>query len=70
MVFTYHTYPDLLHTSDRLARTDWETNQPHCGVAATIKLDPNSIVLNVRSGFEWLKGLAPGGINVIGADHV
>lgn len=70
MVFTYHTYPDLIHTSYRLARTDWEIQDSRHGVTATIKLDPQAIVLDVRSGSSWIKGFAPGGINIIGDNHV
>lgn len=66
MVYTYNTYPDLVHTGGRLARTDWEFNSIERGVAATIKYDPSAVILNVRNHSEWITGLAPGGINIIG----
>jgi hypothetical protein len=63
MVYTYHTYPDLLYKCGRHARTDWEGYAIDLGVAATIKHDPDAVVLSVRSGDQRIVGYAPGGIN-------
>lgn len=63
MVYTYHTYPDLITSGGRLARTDWEGVTVSNAVASTIKHDPSGIILGVRANNVWLTGHAPGGIN-------
>jgi hypothetical protein len=58
-ITTYHTYPDLLIDGGRLAATEWGGNPtPAEAVAATLRLDPEAIILRVGQ----LRGLAPGGI--------
>jgi hypothetical protein len=67
MIITHHTYADLIHTGGRLAACEWDCNEsPAQGVAATISVDPEVIILRVtdRRGAEprQLIGLAPGGM--------
>jgi hypothetical protein len=58
-VTTYHTYPDLLIDGGRLAATEWGGNPTHAeAIAATLRLDPEAIILRVGQ----LRGMAPGGI--------
>jgi hypothetical protein len=68
MTTTYHAYADTLHAGDRLAATEWGGR--HCdpsvtlaeGVAATLRLDPEAIVLWAATATERIRGLAPGGL--------
>jgi hypothetical protein len=64
---TYHTYPDLLTSGDRLAATDWGSHPAGCAslgeaVSATLHLDPDAIILRAVRGSEAVRGLAPGGL--------
>ena len=64
---TYHTYPDLLLSGGRLAATDWGSHPAGCasladGVAATLRLDAEAIILRAVRGSETVRGLAPGGL--------
>jgi hypothetical protein len=60
---TWHTYPDLLNKGGRLAESTWKGATAEQAVRATIKCDPEVIILRVcgPSG-ERVIGLAPGGL--------
>ena len=67
MIITHHTYADLIHSGDRLAAVEWDCGStPAEGVAATLELDPESIILTVTDWRGWQaqrhRGFAPGGI--------
>jgi hypothetical protein len=67
MTTTFHTYPDLLLDGGRLAATEWGAHPAGCatlgeGVAATLRLDPEAVVLRAVRGAEDVRGLAPGGL--------
>ena len=59
---TYHTYSDLLIDGGRLAETQWGGGTLADAVAATHRLDPDTIILRARRGTETAIGLAPGGL--------
>ena len=64
---TFHTYPELVTSGDRLAATDWGNVRTGAttmaeAVAATLSRDDESIILRVVRGDETLRGYAPGGI--------
>lgn len=59
---TYHTYSDLLTDGGRLAATEWGAGTLADAVAATHRLDPDSIILRACRGTETALGLAPGGL--------
>jgi hypothetical protein len=66
-ITTHHTYPDLLHSGDRLAATEWDCGcTPAEGVAATLEVDDEAIILTVTDWRGWqakrYRGFAPGGI--------
>ena len=67
MTTTFHAYADTLHAGDRLAATEWGAHPAGCatlaeGVAATLRLDPEAVVLRAVRGAEAVRGLAPGGL--------
>ena len=67
MTTTFHTYSDLITDGGRLAATEWGAHPAGCatlaeGVAATLRLDPDAIVLRAVRGTETIRGLAPGGL--------
>jgi hypothetical protein len=67
MIRTHVTYPDLVHSGDRLAViswTLWASLTPAEGVAATINLYADAVILRADRGpgTERLTGLAPGGL--------
>jgi hypothetical protein len=68
MIITYHTYADLVHAGDRLAATQWggrhgiAAGTLQDGVAATLRLDPQAVILRAVRGDERVRGLAPGGL--------
>jgi len=67
MIITHHTYADLLYTGGRLAQSQWEFGgTPAEGVAATLEVDPEAIILRVTDARgrvdRQIRGLAPGGI--------
>lgn len=55
---TFHTYPDLVHRGGRLAATEWPGATPAEAVAATLRVDPEAIILRANG----VVGLAPGGL--------
>ena len=55
---TFHTYPDLLTDGGRLAATEWPGATISEAVAATLRVDPEAIVLRAGQAI----GLAPGGL--------
>ena len=64
---TYHTYADLLTDGGRLAATDWGNVRTGAvtlaeAVAATLRHDPEAIVLRAVCGDEAVRGLAPAGL--------
>ena len=60
---TSHTYPDLLHSGDRLACTEWAqdltTSQ---AVAATLRHESQAVILRAVTHEGYSRGLAPGGL--------
>jgi len=67
MIITHHTYSDLLYTGGRLAQCQWEFGgTPAEGVAATLAVDPEAIILRVTDARgridRQIRGLAPGGL--------
>ena len=63
MACTHNTYPDLLITGGRLARTEWPEATPAEALAATLRYDPEAIVLLITSpAGQPVRGLAPGGL--------
>ena len=61
---TLHTYPDLITDGGRLAATVWEVTDVAASVAATLRHDPEAIVLAVADshGYRVARGHAPGGL--------
>lgn len=65
---TYHTYADLLLDGGRLAATEWGSRDGVAcasladGVAATLRLDPEAIILRAVRGSETVRGYAPAGL--------
>lgn len=57
-MFTYHTYPDLVHRGGRLAATEWPGASLAEAVKATLGLDHEAIILRANG----VVGLAPGGL--------
>lgn len=55
---TYHTYSDLLVDGGRLAATEWPGASLAEAVSATLRHDPEAIVLRAGEAV----GLAPGGL--------
>ena len=59
---TYHTYADLLLDGGRLAATQWDGGTLADAVVATLRLDPDAVVLRACRGTDTAIGLAPGGL--------
>ena len=59
---TFHTYPDLLTDGGRLAATEWGAGTLAEAVAATHRLDPDTIILRACRGTDTALGHAPGGM--------
>ncbi len=59
---TYHAYADTLHTGDRHAAIEWTTTDTASAVLATLRRDPEAVVLRVVCGNTTVRGLAPGGL--------
>lgn len=56
---TFHAYPETLHTPGQLAETEWfRLTDPAAAVAATLKHDPDAVVLRCAD----LQAMAPGGM--------
>lgn len=62
MTTTHHTYSDLLIDGGRLATTVWDGGTLADAVAATHRLDPDTIILRACRGTDTVRGLAPGGL--------
>ena len=64
MITTHHAYAEYLHGGDRLAQTAWQTADTAAATAATLRRDPEAIVLAVtdRHGYRVATGHAPGGL--------
>ena len=66
-IITRHTYSDLLYTGGRLAECEWDCGGTLAeGVAATISVDPEVIILWASdwtgANAKHYRGMAPGGI--------
>ena len=59
---TYHTYADLLLDGGRHAATEWPGGTLAEAVEATLRLDPEAVILRAVRGTETVRGLAPGGL--------
>jgi hypothetical protein len=59
---TYHTYPDLLIDGGRHAATEWTTTCSTSALLATLRRDPDAVILRVVCGNTTVRGLAPGGL--------
>ena len=63
MACTHNTYSDLLIDGGRLARTEWPEATPAEALVATLRHDPEAIVLLITTpAGQPVRGLAPGGL--------
>lgn len=64
MATTHHTYPDLITDGGRLARTCWQTSDLSQAVAATLRIDPDAVILLATGTMpgQAIRALAPGGM--------
>lgn len=62
MARTFHSYPDLLIDGGRLAATDWPGATLAAAVAATLRIDPDVVILAAVAHGQTVRGLAPGGL--------
>ena len=62
-ITTHHTYPDICQ-GGRLARTDWDTTTAAAAIRATLRAQPEAVVLVVTfSGKDAaVRGLRPAGL--------
>ena len=62
---TLHSYPEYIHSGDRLAATVWQHCSASQAAAASLKQDDTAIILRIAnsSGRYVAIGYAPGGIN-------
>ena len=68
MIRTFITFPELVHSGDRLAAiawTPWASLTPAEGIAATLELHADAVILRADNGpgTERVVGLAPGGLS-------
>lgn len=61
MARTFHAYPEFLHGGDRLAETVWEEATARQAVGATLRYEPQAVIL-VATDHRRHVGLAPGGL--------
>ena len=62
-ITTHHTYSDLLFSGGRLARTAWDSETATRAIGATLRGEPDAVVLLVTvDGRAVARGLAPGGL--------
>jgi hypothetical protein len=62
-ITTHHTYPNLLFSGGRLARTTWDSDTGTRAIGATLRGEPDAIVLLITvDGSAVARGLAPGGL--------
>ena len=62
-IITHHSYPDLLQTGGRLARTSWDSDNVSRAIAATLRGQKEAAVLLVTvDGVAVARGLSPAGL--------
>ena len=62
-ITTHHTYPDLLQTGGRLARTSWDSDNIGRAIAATLRGQKEAAILLVTvDGVAVARGLSPAGL--------
>ena len=62
-ITTHHSYPDLLQTGGRLARTSWDSDNVSRAVAATLRGQKEAAILLVTvDGVAVARGLSPAGL--------
>lgn len=62
MATTGHTYAPLAYAGGRLARTDWPGLTADQAVEATLRYEPEAIILVAADATRVLRGYAPGGM--------
>ena len=62
-ITTHHSYPDLLQTGGRLARTSWDSDTVGRAIAGTIRGQKEAAILLVTvDGVAVARGLSPAGL--------
>ena len=62
-ITTHHSYPDLLQTGGRLARTSWDSDNVSHAIAATLRGQKEAAILLVTvDGVAVARGLSPAGL--------
>ena len=62
-ITTHHSYPDLLQTGGRLARTSWDSDNVSRAIAATLRGQTEAAILLVTvDGVAVARGLSPAGL--------
>lgn len=62
-ITTHHSYPDLLQTGGRLARTSWDSDNVSRAIAATLRGQKEAAILLVTvDGVAVARGLSPAGL--------
>ena len=62
-ITTHHTYPDLIQTGGRLARTNWDSDNIGRCIAGTIRGQKDAVILLVTvDGVAVARGLSPAGL--------
>jgi hypothetical protein len=62
-IITHHSYPDLLQTGGRLARTSWDSDNVSRAIAATLRGQKEAAILLVTvDGVAVARGLSPAGL--------
>jgi hypothetical protein len=62
-ITTHHTYPELLFSGGRLARTEWDSDTAARAIGATLRGEPDAVVLLVTvDGKAVARGLKPAGL--------
>ena len=62
-ITTHHSYPDLLQTGGRLARTSWDSDNVGRAIAGTIRGQKEAAILLVTvDGVAVARGLSPAGL--------
>ena len=62
-ITTHHSYPDLLQTGGRLARTSWDSDNVSRAIVATLRGQKEAAILLVTvDGVAVARGLSPAGL--------
>ena len=62
-ITTHHSYPDLLQTGGRLARTSWDSDNVSRAIVATLRGQKDAAILLVTvDGVAVARGLSPAGL--------